>query len=136
MCTFKGTIDDHKKVTSSSARDLIDAFLQNMNENDSNSSFSREQLLSLCLDLFMAGSETTSNTLGFAMLYMVKYPEVQKRVQKEIDNVIGHDRWPSLQDRTRYNQNIFLYKCEFGSNSKFQTIFRTTQNYVYVYRSS
>lgn len=61
-----------------------------------------EQLLSLCLDLFMAGSETTSNTLEFIVLYLVKYTDVQRRMQDEMDNVIGRNRWPTLQDRNRF----------------------------------
>jgi len=59
------------------------------------------QLVALCLDLFMAGSETTSNTLGFAMLYMLLYPDVQRRAQDELDNVVGRSRQPCLQDRPR-----------------------------------
>lgn len=61
-----------------------------------------EQLLSLCIDLFMAGSETTSNTLSFAILYMLAYPDVQKRVQAEMDEVVGRHRWPSMQDKVKY----------------------------------
>ncbi|KAF5282693.1 hypothetical protein FQA39_LY17500 [Lamprigera yunnana] len=94
------TIAEHRKtVCSSHSRDLIDAFLQKMNISTADDSFTDEQLLSLCLDLFMAGSETTSNTLSFAMLYMVKYADVQRRVQKEIDNVVGRNRWPTMQDK-------------------------------------
>ena len=63
--------------------------------------FSDEQLLSLLLDMFMAGSETTSNTLEFSMLYMIKYPEVQKKVQKEMDSVVGRNRWPVIEDKIR-----------------------------------
>jgi cytochrome P450 len=55
----------------------------------------------LILDLFMAGSETTSNTLEFAILYMMLYPEVQRKVQQEIDTVIGSDRFPTAADRAK-----------------------------------
>ena len=44
-------------------------------------------------DLFLAGSETTSTTLNWAVLYMLRYPEVQARVQEELDTVVGTDRW-------------------------------------------
>lgn len=57
--------------------------------------------MSLLLDLFMAGSETTSNTLGFAMLYMIVYPEVQAKVQAELDEFVGRNRWPTFADRSR-----------------------------------
>ena len=43
-------------------------------------------------DLFLAGSETTSTTLNWAVLYMVRYPEIQAKVQEELDTVVGTDR--------------------------------------------
>ncbi|KAF5297438.1 hypothetical protein FQR65_LT01369 [Abscondita terminalis] len=94
------TIQSHRKtVCATHSRDLIDAFLQKMNVSSSEDCFTDEQLLSLCLDLFMAGSETTSNTLAFSMLYMLKYPNVQKKVQDEMDDAVGRDRCPTMQDK-------------------------------------
>ncbi len=55
----------------------------------------------VCLDLFTAGSETTANTLDFAILYMLRNPAVQKKVQEEIDNVVGSSRLPDNKDRQR-----------------------------------
>ena len=43
-------------------------------------------------DLFLAGSETTSTTLTWAVLYMVRYPGVQAGVQRELARVVGEDR--------------------------------------------
>jgi cytochrome P450 len=51
------------------------------------------------VDLFLAGAETTSSTLQWAMLYMIAFPEIQKKVQQEIDSAIGL-RLPTLDDRT------------------------------------
>ncbi|XP_046394610.1 methyl farnesoate epoxidase-like [Ischnura elegans] len=63
--------------------------------------FNERQLLHVCADLFGAESGTTLRALSFALLYMILYPEVQKRVQEELDEVVGKDRLPSLSDRTR-----------------------------------
>lgn len=52
------------------------------------------------MDLFSAGSETTATTLAWAVNYMVLHPEVQEKVQQEIDAVLG-DRAPGLEDRAR-----------------------------------
>ena len=39
-------------------------------------------------DLFVAGSETLATTLDWAFLYMIEYPEVQRKCQQEIEEVI------------------------------------------------
>ena len=62
-----------------------------------------KNLLVVLLDLFAAGADTTSTTLGFAILYLMAYLEVQKKVQKEIDEMIGRERMPCLNDRQRWN---------------------------------
>jgi len=58
-----------------------------------------EQLITVLMDLFLAGAETTSNTLEFAILYMVLHPDIQARVQAEIDEVIGSSRSPVYGDK-------------------------------------
>lgn len=63
--------------------------------------YSEEQLLALSIDMFQAGSETTSNTLAFGMLYMLHYPEVMKKVQDELENICGAQNLPTLADRSK-----------------------------------
>jgi methyl farnesoate epoxidase/farnesoate epoxidase len=69
-----------------------------------------EQFVMVCLDLFTAGSETTANTLEFALMYVTLCPRVQKNVQNEIDEVIGSQRLPCTTDRQRmpYTQATIL----------------------------
>ena len=59
----------------------------------------RENLSNTLYDLFLAGSETTATTLKWALLYMARYPSVQKKVQQEMDTVIDHGLPPSLKDK-------------------------------------
>ncbi|KAG7487701.1 hypothetical protein MATL_G00026140 [Megalops atlanticus] len=84
-------------------RDYIDCFLSEMEkvENDIEAGFNEENLCFCTLDLFVAGSETTSTTLYWALLYMINYPDVQEKVQAEIDRVIGQSRQPSVADRAK-----------------------------------
>ena len=85
-------------------RDFTDSMLIEISKTtDKSSSFygesGIENLRNTLFDLFLAGSETTSTTLTWAMLFMVRYPQVQARVQEELDRVIGRNRNPSLKDR-------------------------------------
>ncbi|GLD50273.1 cytochrome P450 2J2-like protein [Lates japonicus] len=84
----------------SDLRDYIDCYLNEIqtNEGKADSSFDEENLIMSVLDLFVAGSETTSTTLRWAFLYMAKYPEIQAKVQAEIDRVIGQSKQPFIED--------------------------------------
>ncbi|KAF4524877.1 hypothetical protein B566_EDAN011207 [Ephemera danica] len=61
-----------------------------------------EQLVMVCLDMFVAGSTTTSNSLSFALLYLSCYPKVQIKIQQELDEVLGAEQLPTLADQIRF----------------------------------
>lgn len=84
---------------SENPKSFIEAYLQEMS-HQSSKYFTDEQLFGVCLDFFQAGSDTTSNTLGFAMLYMLHYPEVMHRVQQELRSFVGAEKLPKLSDRS------------------------------------
>ena len=85
-------------------RDFTDSMLIEISKTtDKSSSFygesGIENLRNTLFDLFLAGSETTSTTLTWAALYMVRYPHIQKKVQEELDQVVGQNRRPSIKDK-------------------------------------
>ena len=50
-------------------------------------------------DIFNAGIETTSTSLVWFIAYSVLWPETQKKIQQELDHVIGRSRKPNMADR-------------------------------------
>uniref|UniRef100_A0A3Q3EKQ0 Cytochrome P450 2J6-like n=1 Tax=Labrus bergylta TaxID=56723 RepID=A0A3Q3EKQ0_9LABR len=94
-------IKEHRdSLDPSSPRDYIDCFLTEMGEKeDKDSGFDIKNLCFCTMDLFGAGTETTTTTLHWGLLYMIYYPQIQERVQAEIDAVIGSSRAPSLNDK-------------------------------------
>ena len=70
------------------------------NTSDPSSSFYGDEghhnLVASLMDLFAAGSETTSTTLTWAVLYMVREPAVQDRVQ---GGKIGFELFRSIGSR-------------------------------------
>uniref|UniRef100_A0A8C0XM62 Cytochrome P450 n=2 Tax=Castor canadensis TaxID=51338 RepID=A0A8C0XM62_CASCN len=84
-------------------RDLTDTFLAEVEKAKGNpeSSFNNENLRMVVGDLFAAGMVTTSTTLAWALLLMTLHPDVQRRVQQEIDEVIGQVRRPEMGDQAR-----------------------------------
>ncbi|XP_019300687.1 cytochrome P450 2C41-like isoform X1 [Panthera pardus] len=84
-------------------RDFIDYFLIKMKQENHSQQleFTIENLIATASDLFGAGTETTSTTLRYALLLLLKYPEVTAKIQEEIGHVIGRHRSPCMQDRSR-----------------------------------
>uniref|UniRef100_A0A8C2Y6W8 Vitamin D 25-hydroxylase n=2 Tax=Coturnix japonica TaxID=93934 RepID=A0A8C2Y6W8_COTJA len=86
-----------------SPRHFIDAYLDEMdcNKNDPDSTYSRENLIFSVGELIIAGTETTTNVLRWAVLFMALYPNIQGHVQKEIDLVIGPNKMPTLEEKCK-----------------------------------
>ncbi|NWW73161.1 CP2C8 protein, partial [Climacteris rufus] len=86
-----------------SPQDYIDCFLSKMQEEKDlpNSGFYLKNLLTSAFDLFIAGTETTSTTIRYGLLLLLKYPKIQEKVQEEIDQVIGRSRKPCVADRNQ-----------------------------------
>ena len=73
--------------------------LSNERFRSSYKSFSFDHLSSIVQDLFIAGTETTSLTINWAIIYVIYFPECQKRICEDIDKIIGRERLPTESDR-------------------------------------
>ncbi|XP_073530116.1 cytochrome P450 2C14-like [Phyllobates terribilis] len=89
-----------KELDVNDQRNLIDAFLAKQEEGkpESTEYYHNENLTVLVGNLFAAGMETTSTTLRWGLLLMMKYPEIQKKVHNEIERVIGSAQ-PQMEHR-------------------------------------
>lgn len=106
-------IEQHKPDWDiSNPRDYIDAYLTEAEKkkNDTEAGFTVGSLVWSMVDLFEGGTETTTNTLRWALLFLIKYPDIQKKVQAEIDEVIG-SRLPSMSDKANMHYlNAFIHE--------------------------
>uniref|UniRef100_A0A673CHM4 Cytochrome P450 2K1-like n=1 Tax=Sphaeramia orbicularis TaxID=375764 RepID=A0A673CHM4_9TELE len=86
-----------------STDDQMDQIMTEINlhlqeSGSTNSHFHNDNLVITVLNLFGAGTETTSTTLRWGLMLMVKYPKIQDQVQEEISRVIG-TRQVQVEDR-------------------------------------
>ncbi|MGH0130102.1 UNVERIFIED_CONTAM: hypothetical protein FKN15_006163 [Acipenser sinensis] len=102
---FRNTYKDCKdSVDSNDLRSFIDTFISRQREEEARNPikyFHKDNMAVTAVDLFAAGTETTSTTLRWGLLLMMKYPHIQDKVQEEIESVIGRERPPQAEDRKR-----------------------------------
>jgi cytochrome P450 len=77
---------------------LISAFKKEIVKENGQDVGSLEDIPAIMMDIFQAGSGTTSSALTWFILYMVLHKKVQEKIQRELDIVVGKDRLPTLDD--------------------------------------
>lgn len=74
---FENELENHKRnfKIENEPRDFMDVYLQVLQDPDRKESFTEKQLLALCLDMFIAGSETT---VCIQKLLMISFKDLKK----------------------------------------------------------
>ncbi|KAJ3613775.1 hypothetical protein NHX12_020021 [Muraenolepis orangiensis] len=91
-------------------RDMSDAIIRAI-EHDADSGLSAEYAEATVTDLIGAGQDTVSTLMQWILLLLVTYPDVQAKLHDLVDRVVGRDRLPSLEDRSRLAYlDAFIYE--------------------------
>jgi cytochrome P450 len=82
------------------------------------------------VDLWQAGMETSALTLRWAVLLLVAYPDVQAKMQAEIDAVIGKDRLPCMADKPNmpYTTAVIMEAQRWSNILNINVSHKTTQD--------
>ncbi|CAM4675739.1 hypothetical protein PO909_014358 [Leuciscus waleckii] len=129
---FRESIKAHRETLDpDSPRDFIDAYLLEIEKQKSNedSTFHEENMVMSVADLFLAGTDTTSTTIRWGLIYLAQNPDVQERCHEEIVQVLGYDRSPSMDDRDKLpytNATVHEFQ-RFGNIVPSGVIHETTQ---------
>nr|XP_006815214.1 PREDICTED: cytochrome P450 2D26-like [Saccoglossus kowalevskii] len=107
-------IDEHSKhfAVNSEPRDFVDAYLAELKSRKKKQSTSvdNNNLIRTVVDLFAAGTETTSTALSWSILYSALYPDIQSRLRQEILDEIGQSRDVTMADRHKlpYTEDVIV----------------------------
>ncbi|KAI1730109.1 cytochrome p450 domain-containing protein [Ditylenchus destructor] len=113
---------------------FVDAFLEEIEKSCGDRVkehyFNIASLRGLCWDLYSAGQETTSNTLRFLILYMMLYPEIQRKMQEELVQSADDNNWIKYEDRLKFPYtNAVIYETQRCCNLLAQNLnHRTTRD--------
>ncbi|XP_061667632.1 cholesterol 24-hydroxylase-like [Syngnathoides biaculeatus] len=79
-------------------KDILTQIIKSAGKEESMTQEDEEFMLDNFVTFFIAGQETTANQLAFCILELARHPDIQKKAQKEVDDVIGMKREISYED--------------------------------------
>nr|BBG28367.1 flavonoid 3'-hydroxylase 1 [Cymbidium hybrid cultivar] len=101
---FDGIIAEHRESVEKGdvhgrGSDMLSILLRLKEEADGEGNLLTDtNIKALLLNLFAAGTDTTSSTVEWAMAELIRHPNLLKQAQTELDSVVGHNRLVSESD--------------------------------------
>ncbi|XP_066569719.1 cytochrome P450 2C55 isoform X1 [Amia ocellicauda] len=125
-------VAEHKETrVPGQPRDILDCYLDEIEKRGNDgSSFDDGFMVALMMDLFFAGTDTSSTTLRVGLLQLMLHPDVQARCHQEIDAVLGEREQVCYEDRHRmpYVQAVIHEVQRYGSVVPLSVFHATTQD--------
>ncbi|XP_077204256.1 cytochrome P450 2J2-like [Paroedura picta] len=103
-CFIRKEVENHKKNGPPKERHgFIDYYLSEIKseKTDPTTTFNDDNLVQSVTDFFVAGTDATAASLSWALLFMVAHPEIQAKVQDELDNGLESFEVVHYADRKR-----------------------------------
>ena len=99
---------EERRVNPGERNDLLSMLLEAQDEESDGDKMSDLQVRDEALTLFLAGQESTANSLVWTWYLISQNPEVEKKIHDEINSVLN-GRLPTLDDlgKLSYTQNVF-----------------------------
>ncbi|XP_063148984.1 cytochrome P450 2C5-like [Candoia aspera] len=129
VCNFiRNKVDSHKKnLDPQNPGGFIDCFLLQLEKEENFSIISVEDLVMTVFELFIAGTDSTTNAVSYGLILLARFPQVQAKAQQEIDEVVGANRAPSMEDRLQLSYtNAFVHEIQRFQQSSSENFPRMT----------
>ncbi|KAK4411612.1 cytochrome [Sesamum angolense] len=87
-------IDDHvkNKQEKTQTKDFVDTMMEIMESGKGEFQFDRRHVKAVLLDLLIAGMDTSASTIEWTLSELIRHPQVMKKLQKELETVVGMDQ--------------------------------------------
>uniref|UniRef100_M4DVY5 Cytochrome P450 n=1 Tax=Brassica campestris TaxID=3711 RepID=M4DVY5_BRACM len=80
------------KGSEGKGEDFLEVLLKIKDENDEKTNLNMNDVKALLMDMVLGGTDTSVHVIEFAMAEILNYPEIMKRAQQELDEVVGKDK--------------------------------------------
>ncbi|XP_041008195.1 cytochrome P450 71AU50-like [Juglans microcarpa x Juglans regia] len=99
---FEKIIDDHvQSKDENKIKDFIDVMLSFMGSEDSEYRVERSNIKAIILDMLAGSMDTTATAVEWTISEVIKHPRVMKKLQKELEDVVGLERMVEESDLDR-----------------------------------
>ncbi len=106
MNKFMAIVDGHihkrkTKYDMGTAECFIDVHTKKVHDSeDLGPHVNDETVAKTVASFFMAGIDTSSYQILWVVIYLLRHPQVMRKARNEIDEVVGRDRLPTMDDQT------------------------------------
>ncbi|AAG27882.1 cytochrome P450, putative [Arabidopsis thaliana] len=70
-------------------RDMMDVLLEVCADDNAEFKISRNQIKALFVEIFLAGTDTSAQTIQWILAELINHPEILEKLRKEIESVVG-----------------------------------------------
>ncbi|KZV25286.1 hypothetical protein F511_38869 [Dorcoceras hygrometricum] len=87
-------IDDHveKRPEKKATLDFVDTMMGILDSGKAGFEFDRRHVKAVLVDMIVAGMDTSATVVEWAMSELIRHPHVMKKLQKELETVVGMDQ--------------------------------------------
>ncbi|KAG5524869.1 hypothetical protein RHGRI_031515 [Rhododendron griersonianum] len=89
---LEGVVEEHegreRKVGEEGRQDFVDVLLEIQRENVVGIPLHRDSIKALILDIFVAGTDTSSAAIEWVMTKLIKHPQAMKKLQTEVRLIV------------------------------------------------
>lgn len=132
----RNEIKEHRTTyNEENIRDFIDLYVQNedMTLEEKQFDIDENNFFQIILELFVAGTDTTSTTLQWALLYMLTYPDIQTKVHQELDAIVGRGRKPGMSDKAKLPYtNAVIHEIQRCANIAPMSLPKTNSEVIHI----
>ncbi|XP_059624786.1 cytochrome P450 71AU50-like [Cornus florida] len=90
---FEKIIDEHLQARDQrQTKDFVDIMLDFMQSEEAEFRIDRSHVKAIMLDMLAAAMDTSATSIEWVLSELLKHPRVMKKVQKELEDVVGVDR--------------------------------------------
>ncbi|KAG6687035.1 hypothetical protein I3842_11G050500 [Carya illinoinensis] len=92
-------VEEHKRSDAGQHVDMLSTLISLKESDDGEGGkLTDTEIKALLLNMFTAGTDTSSSTVEWAIAELVRHPNILAHVQRELDSVVGRDRLVSELD--------------------------------------